>query len=441
MDKSGSVTPSTSLPCTCEEGKEVKKKIASVCDVDPKSDENRAFKQSQKKRNEKRANNKNKKGKKEPKAQYHVRDKTWKDNHCKKLLFNYENPAIAKENIEKAKKELEELQEEFEKEIAEITENIPQKILEEFDKTMKDVERCKKNNDEDTLGFALCATLLRFIGTAETVVGGVEIALKADHYKEYIKKLLKEKDKLGKILKHKEDLKDLEKVKKAATTKEAKAKIIKKEDEIKAKLKKKKDTIYENMEDELKEDDCLKARRCILKKHHPKADKAKRVEIKNKELPMDKIFKFNNKSGCCPGQQSHHIIPEAKISHCAGYGKKQGSFHNNAPTVCVEGGKDTGTHGRIHDRTDDATEEMVYDKDTYKSHHCSKASNSMGCALEASAEGYVRAFPESNCNKDCIKAQLEKYYKKFDECEITPRNKKGDEIRKEDKSTEKDKGL
>ncbi|WP_416377436.1 HNH/endonuclease VII fold toxin-2 domain-containing protein [Cellvibrio sp. NN19] len=39
-----------------------------------------------------------------------------------------------------------------------------------------------------------------------------------------------------------------------------------------------------------------------------------------------------------------------KEAGCANY------KHSEAPTVCVEGGKDNGSHGRVHDAMDGALE-------------------------------------------------------------------------------------
>ncbi len=145
---------------------------------------------------------------------------------------------------------------------------------------------------------------------------------------------------------------------------------------------------------------------------------------------MDAIFKLNDASGCCPGQQAHHIIPAAKMRACPDYTLQK---HNQAPSVCVEGSKDSGTHGRMHDATDRNTKDMINGENEYQYHECAFKAESMQCTIEASAQAYVETFPW--CDKECIQRQLWMFYDKL--CKkgrVIPKNKRGKEIKRSDEN-------
>jgi len=93
----------------CCKGEE--RKAEDACSIDAK--ENTSFVENQEERNKKREKyNANPKHKKK-KDIYAVRDKTWKDKHCMNTLFDYENTANVKKNLEKLKDELDELKDDF----------------------------------------------------------------------------------------------------------------------------------------------------------------------------------------------------------------------------------------------------------------------------------------------------------------------------------------
>ena len=185
-----------------------------------------------------------------------------------------------------------------------------------------------------------------------------------------------------------------------------------------------KQKLYEEMEEQIDKDPCLKAKRCELKPYKDPRN-AQRKQTNKEKQPMDKIFDLGDASGCCPGQQAHHVIPSVKVQDCKGYNADQ------APTVCVEGGKETGTHGKMHAATDDNTRDMVYGKEPYnKNHTCAKEANTMDCTIEASAQAMMDTFPDSKCDKECIKQQLAKFYDKLCKGQkMTPRDKDGKEIK------------
>lgn len=132
---------------------------------------------------------------------------------------------------------------------------------------------------------------------------------------------------------------------------------------------------------------CTRARRCIL-------------------VPYNKTSTLGSLGGhgCCPGQTGHHVLPDEMTKNaCPGYTK------GAAPTVCVEGVNNShGSHGQIHKNLADAMADVkkggflgwgAKDKVSYDE------------ASTLAAKSIQKTFPESRCSLDCLKAQLDGYYK------------------------------
>jgi hypothetical protein len=51
----------------------------------------------------------------------------------------------------------------------------------------------------------------------------------------------------------------------------------------------------------------------------------------------------------------------------------------------------------------------------------------LDCATEAGAQAHAEQFPDSNCDKECIKAQLKEYYDPLN-CQPRAANKSGKPI-------------
>ncbi|WP_042589118.1 HNH/endonuclease VII fold toxin-2 domain-containing protein [Ralstonia solanacearum] len=126
---------------------------------------------------------------------------------------------------------------------------------------------------------------------------------------------------------------------------------------------------------------CVRARRCSL-------------------VPYGKTDSLTG-HGCCPGQTGHHLIPDSAVkdSGCTGYNYKE------APTVCAEGTGNShgGSHQMLHDGLEkrlrgyierEQSNKISYEK--YRNH---------------AIMTFYQTFPESKCNKDCLKAQLDAHYK------------------------------
>jgi len=86
----------------CCRGEE--KKIVEACSIS--KEENSSFVKNQEERNKKRKKYNANPKHKHKKPIYAVRDKTWKDKHCMNTLFDYENTANVKKNLEDLKDEL-----------------------------------------------------------------------------------------------------------------------------------------------------------------------------------------------------------------------------------------------------------------------------------------------------------------------------------------------
>jgi hypothetical protein len=132
-----------------------------------------------------------------------------------------------------------------------------------------------------------------------------------------------------------------------------------------------------------KTDPCLKARKCML-------------------VPFNKTgakTAATSGEGCCPGQTGHHVIPGAVFEGNPCYSSKD---HRNAPTICVEGTNNShGSHGVAHRELDERIKE-------YKRANGGKISYEDQRDLSVAA---IRDAGASHCNENCLKKQLDEFYK------------------------------
>jgi hypothetical protein len=402
----------TKLPSECKKDFEKRDK---KCGISEK--ENKEFIGDAKQRNKRRA--KVKKNNK-PKDPFTVRDKTWKDKHCASVMLAFERKDHIEEKLNHLKDELNDWEEDLTSALA--------------DKTLGAAGDFVEGKVEATLGCgaiggviggaigfffagvgavpgaaagaeagaAICNAVSLAGNVADAIETGSELWTNRDKIKEIV----------GKFDEYKEKLNDI-------------SDVISEEDPKKRaeQMKKLRDEAIEKA----KQDPCLKARRCTLT---PYANKDKRevqpktIE-KGQEPISDRVFNLNDASGCCPGQTGHHLIPETSISQgkdCAGK-----YSHNAAPVVCSEGGKDSGTHGELHDRTDGYVKDMMNGDYSNPGYDKCASAYTMDCAVEAGAQAHADQFPDSNCNKDCIKALLKEYYDPLN-CKPKPVDKSGNAI-------------
>ncbi|SFV62905.1 hypothetical protein MNB_SV-8-177 [hydrothermal vent metagenome] len=435
----------TVKPVCCEKyGNEIDKKVKDACGIDPK--ENQKFKEKQKKIKQRREKY-NKKHPKHKKSVYEPRDMTWKDKHCGPVLYKYELPSVLEDSLKTVKEEVSGLKDDMEDMVKEIVTHAG----------VKKVERVLEVGACSAIGAALGGAIGFFFGgvgaapgaalgaaageslcgaaaTAEGVVDAVEQSRKIleikEQYLDKFKKELKNIKKLQELAKRGQEIAKLNAKEKLS---DIEKETLKKLKEVQKRFK---NTLYSVQERKIKKDPCLKSKRCELKSF---SEQNKGQKSKSEKLsPKDKYFGLASPNGCCPGQTPHHIIPDTKIKACNGYNKTK--HYNDAPTVCVEGSKDTGTHGKMHTATDDNAKNMVKKRSLYK--HSSIDANSMKGIIEASSQAFVSTFSYAHCKKECIKEKLEKAYKDLD-CKgvIMAKSKGGQEIKRRDENSRPREGL
>ena len=148
---------------------------------------------------------------------------------------------------------------------------------------------------------------------------------------------------------------------------------------------------------------CLRARKCFLLPYGHSTSTAKTW----------------GGDACCPGQTAHHLLPDAMFrdpnsKSGSGEGKKKAKHkcwkkynYNDAPTICLEGGGATGSHGAMHKAT-----KGLLSKDKNKSLIDYDTISKRLAKIISAAYG---------CDPDCLKAQLDKYYKSKYGCPGKPK--------------------
>lgn len=147
------------------------------------------------------------------------------------------------------------------------------------------------------------------------------------------------------------------------------------------------------------ENECMRARRCMLVQY----------------------TQTGNRPRCCDNkrQTPHHIVEASSfmegrgssptmVQGCSSY--REG----NGPSICVEGtDHGTGTHGLMH--TFQSSEAMGCPAGTIPMAsgppiQTDHATN-YGTARESGIRAVGQVFPESNCDPDCLRSQLDAYHK------------------------------
>lgn len=164
---------------------------------------------------------------------------------------------------------------------------------------------------------------------------------------------------------------------------------------------------------------CLTARKCNLVPFHEsptKENKTKESESKNSQkrkrpetnLEDDGPTTHNDETsksqfGCCEDQTGHHIIPDATMAdaNCLNY------IYEQAPTVCVEGATiGHGSHGVIHNNWDigvNARKGLA---------SAPPIPASLSDLIEMAIASHRASFSSSECNDECLRAQLNEYFLK-----------------------------
>jgi len=394
------------------------KKLDKSCSPDTK--ENKKFKAHQEQRNKRR---KKIRTKKHPhgKPTYAVREMTWKDKQCGNLLFDMnKSPEEMSKDLNKIAKDLKDLK----GDLAEQARDIATGAVKDKLAKVAGVAGCEAIGAAigGVIGFffggvgaapgaavgaaaggAICGTA----ATVDTIIGIPELWSSADWVKEQIGNT---KRALKNLKTYQQSIKEIADIKNGPLSADKKTEAI-------AKIK---EPLLKKQETEVNKSPCLKSKRCEMSPYDKsKASVYPRGQGGHKS-PMDKMFKLDQKDGCCPGQQAHHIIPKAKVEECPGYD------NGKAPTVCLEGGNNNGTHGKLHKRTDVNTDAMVRGKYNKGDTSCNQNAASMKCTIEASAQAMAKEF---GCDKKCVKKELNDFYKNLcKEGGLVLKNRNGDVI-------------
>lgn len=142
---------------------------------------------------------------------------------------------------------------------------------------------------------------------------------------------------------------------------------------------------------------CIQARRCVLVPYEETEQKSK--------VSSGKV-QANSGKGCCPGQTGHHVLPGAMFEDKNANDCSKKYDHKKGLVICAEGTSNrVGSHGVAHTALDKSIERYM------------KTGAKTISYEEASARGIgaVRSINPA-CSKDCLKAQLDSYYKDKLEC-------------------------
>ncbi len=396
------------------------KALTDKCSISEK--ENKKFRAHRGKMNKSRH--------KRNKKPYKVRDKTWKDAHCKKLLFSLRT------DVKKQMEKFERAANEMSEDLLELPEGlIKDKIIE------SSINYGKKTAVRHVVATGLCGSAGAVGGTAVapgpgTVAGGVAAAgicnvgalvLDAgsavwtvytsvndvwttwDHIEEASDNL-------------KKAIKDAKKIMKAANDPD--------------KLKQLKKEMGDEMEQVARNNPCLKARRCKLVTQKKDPRQKDNLNQTGKRNTLSDTFGMGDTRGCCSGQTGHHLIQDAWLKSPPVTNEVTGRMkamprgagdlceaydENKAPMVCVEGAGNTeGSHGKIHSETEYALQKKLENREG----DC-KNGFTMDCAIEVAVKAHKKTFGE--CDPTCLEAQLKGYYDRL-RCKPRPTDRNGKEI-------------
>jgi hypothetical protein len=357
--------------------------VKKHCDVTKK--ENKSFRERREDRNKKIARRNRKPKTKNKSKLVWVRNKTWKDEHCKSTLFQINRDSLAA-SMDKIKNGAEEMQ----KYLLEKLEELPLKAAEKVAK--KKVAAMGARGACGALVFPpAIAVCVAAVTAADLIDSAMDAAELADD-------LLHMKDRL-------EELKRLGREAQEAAKAFNKDGSINQEELEKFQKKK-----IKEMTDAVTKNPCLKARRCFLTPYRNTGKQGSYRPVnppRGKQRTMmdrlgSKTHSLADPRGCCPGMTGHHLVPNAWMDDEAGGTNCPNYNHNNAPVVCVVGADHgTGEHGTIHSASDELLE-----KHMLKNGCRFTLDDAIGIGTQA-----LKRTVGSDCDPKCIKEQLENHYK------------------------------
>jgi hypothetical protein len=154
----------------------------------------------------------------------------------------------------------------------------------------------------------------------------------------------------------------------------------------------------ESYADRTAANNCLAARRCQLVPYEPSGKQAQ----------------------CCPGQTGHHLVEASSFFDKGRGGSKSKSVMETedyntgkAPCICAEGiNQYQGTHGLLHTfQSTAAMSKETIGELTFTDGTVLKTKlTTYGDARDQGVAAAKKTFPESGCDEECIKAQLDAYH-------------------------------
>lgn len=357
--------------------------LKEACEVD--KSENNKFRERREDRNKKIARN-NRKPRSRKKEPIWVRNKTWKDEHCRSALFQINRDSL-QNSMDEIKNGAEEVGEYLLEQIEDLPLDVAKKTAIKQGTAKAATAACAGLIWPPAIAVCMAAV------TAASIIDGAMDAAELAEDLKHLKEQLEDLKKLG------QDVQDATK----AFNQDGSIN----DDE----LKKFQDTKIKEMTEAAKKNPCLKARRCFLTPYQNTGQQGSYSPANppagQRRSMMDKLgsktHSLADPRGCCPGMTGHHIILNSWMDNGAGGYNCPNYNSNSAPVVCVVGaGHSTGEHGDIHKAIDEELREHMLE-------------NGCSFTLDDAIEVGTRALAEtvgSHCGDDCIKNQLVNHYSK-----------------------------
>ena len=396
-----------------KECEDMLKNVRNLCEID--SGDNKKFRGKRE-----RLNRRRKRGKKQQ-----VRNMTWKDKHCKKLLLN-----IRGDELEKRIDQLSTSAEEMRSDLFEIAKDAGWTMVGEA--AAKYGGKAAARHGAATLvcggAGATAGSIVPVAGTAAGGTAGAVVCNVGALIVDVGSGLWTVWDTWSNISDIKELVEDAyEQLGEAMDT----AKRVQEVIDDPTKIDQLKKDVMDEMVKAATTDPCIRARKCFLVPYSPtkqgtygQGGQEKNLTGGTKKGIFDTgPMNLGDSRGCCPGQTGHHLIQDAWLKNKGserGAGDLCGAGKYNvdaAPVVCVEGmDQNTGSHGEIHDQTKIEVQRQLDKPPPLNSF-------SMSDAINVAADAHAESVG-GKCNKDCIKKQLTDFYGGMG-CNPRPTDKNG----------------
>ncbi len=367
-----------------------KKRVDEACKVDKK--EQKKFEKRQKKANKRRI--------KHGKSPKKIRKKTWKDKHCKSMLFK-PDPTHWSKNMQEIADNAEQTITDLKKQALEKGWDIVKDAASGYGKRTAEKHAAALGCIAlSPIAEAICQAAMVVVDAVDGAITiastGAEIYQNASELNHAIEVLESTKERYTKIT----DIINMPDGK-----------------EKKEKLDKLRKDYLDEMAEAAKNDPCLSARKCMLVPYTTKQGNLAKGEVKEGDYGAGLLagkFGLGDSRGCCPGQTGHHLIPDSWLQGKCSNGYTKGG----APVVCMEGTTHTGgTHGEIHTGLNLAYERSLYARvEKGTEHNMYNINDIMDMAVDSHKEVMNIDWPGFNlfsgdgCDRACLKAQLSSYY-------------------------------